>query len=82
MVTVTGQVVDADGQAVRNVRVTLLGQGGVSRIGVSNNFGNFRIEDIPAGETYIIAASHRLLIFTPQAVMIIEDTELVLRALP
>jgi hypothetical protein len=82
MVSLTGQVVDAEGQAVRNVRITLQGQAGVSRIAVSNNFGNFRLEDIPAGETYIVSASHRTLVFIPQAIFVLEDTDLVVRALP
>lgn len=56
-VSVEGQVVTADGRGIRNARVTLLMADGTVRSTLTSSFGYYRFEDIPAGQTLVLAVS-------------------------
>lgn len=58
--TVSGKVVDAEGNALKNIAVIL--SGGIltaPRIVKTNNFGNFSFEDVTVGETYVVSVSNK-----------------------
>src|SRR6476620_5984406 len=66
MVSISGQVVSANGSPIARARVTLIDGSGIIRTAVANNFGNFQINDVQVGRTYFISASAKELRFVPQ----------------
>lgn len=65
-VAVAGRVLDADGRTVSRVLVIITDTNGATRSTLTNQFGQYRFEDIPAGETYILSARHKIYSFTPR----------------
>jgi hypothetical protein len=75
MVTVGGRVAMENGVGIANARILLTDSSGATRVTVSNSFGNFTFNDVPAGETYIFTAMHRRFAFTnPTQVFFIADS--------
>ena len=72
-VSLGGQVLTANGNAVGKVYVSLTDTNGETRTVISNPFGYYNFADVPAGETYIIAARHKRYIFAPQIVNVSES---------
>jgi len=59
-VSAAGRVMDAYGQAISRASVTLQNTtSGETRTVLTNSFGYYRFDDIPAGNLYIISVSHR-----------------------
>ena len=58
-VTVEGRVLSDSGRPVYKALVTITDQYGVKRSAMTNMFGNYRFEGVSAGETYVIAVSHK-----------------------
>jgi hypothetical protein len=76
-VSISGRILTADGNGLRNARVTLTDMSGNARTVLSGKLGNFRFTDVQAGETYIVSVASRRYIFQPQVVTPTEDiTEL------
>ncbi len=69
LVTVVGRVARHDGIAISNARLTLSTTNGELFQSTSNAFGYFSFEGIRAGETVVIAASHRLHTFSPRVLL-------------
>lgn len=65
---VTGRILNADGDAVPNATVRFTSQDGDVWTSVSNGFGQYLIEDIPVGETYMVQVSHKRFTFTPLSI--------------
>jgi hypothetical protein len=63
LVSISGRVLTANGQGIRNIRVTLTGGNGVSRDAQTTSFGNFRFEEIEAGQTYVLEISSKKFVF-------------------
>ncbi|MGI8884267.1 MAG: carboxypeptidase-like regulatory domain-containing protein, partial [Pyrinomonadaceae bacterium] len=58
-------------------------QNGEVRYALTNSFGYYRFNDIPAGETYIITARHKRYVFVPQLINFGENiSELLITAEP
>lgn len=73
--TVSGKVIDSEGNALKNIAVIL--SGGIltaPRIVKTNNFGNFSFEDVTVGETYVVSVSNKKYGF-PQNSFVISLTE-------
>jgi hypothetical protein len=51
---VSGRVLTASGQGIRNARLVLTNSAGESRTGQTGSFGYFRFTDVPVGETYVL----------------------------
>ncbi|MCW5960237.1 MAG: hypothetical protein KIS76_08735 [Pyrinomonadaceae bacterium] len=54
-VFVGGSVVDSFGRGIANARITMIDQLGNRRFAQSSQFGYFRVNEVPSGETYIIS---------------------------
>src|SRR5690606_29954135 len=71
---IVGRAARADGIGIPNVRITLTPANGAPLHAVSNGFGYFSFQGVPAGETAVLAASHRLHTFAPR--ILVADDEL------
>ncbi|MEQ1763370.1 MAG: carboxypeptidase regulatory-like domain-containing protein, partial [Pyrinomonadaceae bacterium] len=58
-VSVSGRVVDRYGRAIAQVLVKLTSDTGESVVARTNTFGYFRLPDVPAGQTYVLAGEAR-----------------------
>ena len=72
-VSVAGRVVTQNGDGLVNSVVTMTDQFGQTISVRTNNFGNFRFENIRPGETYFINVRSREYTFQPQVVTVQED---------
>lgn len=80
MVSISGRVSTSNGQPISRVIVIIEGSHGGMRTAMTNTFGRFRIDDIAAGQTYIVSAAHRRYQFVPQAIMVTDSIgDLVIR---
>ena len=62
-VAVSGRVFSSEGKGVRGVRVVLTDAQGVSRVAVTNQFGNYRFDEIAAGQTIMVSVSSKKYVF-------------------
>jgi hypothetical protein len=82
-VSVTGRVSSGKGAGIAQASVTLTGANGQNRYALTNPFGYYRLDEIAAGETYILTVTHKGYSFTTQIVSVTEDlTELNFAAEP
>ncbi len=58
-ITASGRVLSPTSSGVFRARVLITRTNGEVFSATTNSFGNFRIEGIPAGETYILTVNHR-----------------------
>ncbi len=72
-VSISGRVLDSNLQGVFKARVTVLGQNGMTQNTLTNAFGFFRIEDLAAGQSYLIEVSSKRFIYAPRVVNAVED---------
>lgn len=71
--SVSGRVLTAAGTAIRNARVVFTDAEGVGRSAVSNPFGYFRIDGLPAGQTYVVSTWAKGYNFEPVTLSVVED---------
>lgn len=71
--SVSGRVLTADGTAIRNARVVFTDAEGVSRSAFSNPFGYFRVDGLPAGQTYVVSTWSKGHNFQPVTLSVVED---------
>jgi hypothetical protein len=70
-VSVSGRVTDTMGLPITRASIRLTDSQGATRSAITNPFGYFKIPGVTAGETYIVAVSHKNFIFaTPQVVTV------------
>jgi uncharacterized delta-60 repeat protein len=69
-VSVSGQVLNSDKQGISRVAVSLTDSSGSTRYAVTNSFGNYMFEAIPAGQTYVISVNHKKYVFTPDSLVL------------
>ena len=62
-VSVGGKVITAEGAGISRSTVTLTNSAGVSRSATTNSFGNYRFDEVPAGETYILTVNNKKYFF-------------------
>lgn len=72
-VSVSGRVLTANGRTVHGAIITLTDQNGNTRNARSSSFGNFRFEEVEAGQVYIIGVRSKTYQFAPQVLTISED---------
>ncbi|MBX3267822.1 MAG: fibronectin type III domain-containing protein [Acidobacteria bacterium] len=71
-VSVAGRVM-SNGRGVAFATVDATDPDGTTRTAVSNHLGYFRIEDVPAGENYVIFVRHKRLQFASRVIFATED---------
>ncbi|MEP6788652.1 MAG: carboxypeptidase regulatory-like domain-containing protein, partial [Acidobacteriota bacterium] len=69
-VTVSGRVLSSDGRGLRNAVVTLTGPTGVQYSATTSALGSFRIDNVPAGTTYVAQVRSKLFRFSSQLVSV------------
>ena len=72
-VLIGGQVLTLEGIGLRNARVTLTDQNGISQTVITGKLGYFRFNNAAVGETYIISIASKHYIFQPQVITALED---------
>ncbi len=72
MVSISGRVQNQDGRGVRNAAVTLT-NASVTRVVLTGPMGEFRFDDIEAGNTYMVSVRSRRFQFEPRIVEVNDD---------
>lgn len=73
-VTISGRVLTAGGQGVRNTVLTLTDSSGMTRIARTSGFGYYRFEDVPSGEIYVLTISSKRFVFgSPTRVLNVQE---------
>lgn len=72
-VSVSGRVTTANGQGIRNARVTITDGGGNVRTVYTGTFGNYRFDNVASGATYTLAAVSGRYTFTSQTMQVNTD---------
>ena len=68
--SLVGRVVTIDGRGIKGARVNLLDDAGVRATAMTNTFGYFRFDGVPAGRSYILSAAARRYSFESQLVQL------------
>lgn len=74
-VTVSGRVTARKGFGVARAIVSMTNQSGVTRTAKTDSNGNYKFEDVAAGETYVFSVSAPRYQFASQVVTISEDLD-------
>jgi hypothetical protein len=78
-VTVSGRVTDENGGGIYKATVSLADGSGNNRSVKTNPLGYFTMEDVPAGQGYILSAVHKSYQFEPQFVRVNDNvTDLII----
>jgi hypothetical protein len=73
-VSVSGRVMTANGNGIRNVIVTLADASGLTRRAISSSFGYYRFDDVEAGQNYVISVrSKRFTFANPTRILSVQD---------
>lgn len=62
-VSIGGRVVTESGRGIRNVVITMTDSSGTVRTAATSSFGYYRFNDVAAGETYILTARGKRVVF-------------------
>ena len=82
-VSVGGRVLSAAGLPLNKVGVFLTSSDGMIHVELSNPFGYYRFDGIEVGQTYVIVARTKGLLFVPQTITVTDElTDLDLTSLP
>lgn len=76
MVHVGGRVVDTMGQPVSNATIILADGTGERRRALTNSFGYYRFDDVEAGRSYVLTASHKRYSFQRPTLVVTPDDSL------
>ncbi len=72
-VVLSGRVEDADGRSIRNAIVVATDQFGAIRRSRSNTFGNYTIDGLQPGNSYVITVESRIHTFTPISITLFDS---------
>ena len=72
-VSISGQVVSANGSQIANAIVTISNMNGVIQSVRSNSFGYFTFRNISSGQTYSLNANAKQFVFSPQNINVTGD---------
>ncbi|QQS42715.1 MAG: carboxypeptidase regulatory-like domain-containing protein [Acidobacteriota bacterium] len=72
---ISGRVFTNDGRPVSNAVVTMVDPDGIPRSVRTNPLGYFVVDDVPAGETYVLQVRAKGLAFLPRLVQVGEDID-------
>ena len=63
LVSVSGQVLQANGGGISRARINLTAPKGTTRTAISSSFGYFRFDDVEVGQTYILTVVSKRYLF-------------------
>jgi hypothetical protein len=72
-VSISGRVLGADLRGVANARVTVTGPDGQIRRGLTNAFGYFSVEDLIAGQNYLVEVTSKRFTYAPRIAHAVDD---------
>lgn len=72
-VSVSGRVQVETGQGLVNATVIITDGDGFTRTVKTGSFGYYRLDDIPAGATYVVSVDSRHYTFTPQVINVTDN---------
>ena len=72
-VSVSGIVRTVEGTAINNVQLELADGTGTIRTARTNPFGYFRFENVEAGNTYVLSATHKQFEFATTVVSVVDE---------
>jgi len=72
-VEVSGRVITSDGRGLRNATVELTDSKGNTRTVTTGSFGNYRFEDVEAGESYVISVTSKRYRFASRVVSVTDS---------
>lgn len=72
-VSVGGRALTSSGIGISGVRVSITDQNGETRNAMTSSFGYYSFGEVPAGQTYVIAATHKRYLFDPQVISVTEN---------
>lgn len=73
-VDVAGRVTTAEGNGLRNARVTLADQSGtVLQTAITSAFGFYRFTNVEVGQTYIVSVGSKRYTFTPRVIQVFDS---------
>lgn len=72
-VAVSGRVSTPDGRAIQGAVITITGLNGQVRMARTSAFGYYRLEDVMAGETYLIGVTSKRYQFTPRTISVADE---------
>ncbi|HEY0458243.1 MAG TPA: carboxypeptidase-like regulatory domain-containing protein [Pyrinomonadaceae bacterium] len=75
-VSISGRVLTADGQGIRNARLVLTDSSGAPRFAQAGSFGYFHFENVPVGETYVLTIYSNRFTFAQSSQVISLNDEL------
>lgn len=81
-VTISGRILDANGVGLSKARITISNGSGVVATAMGSSTGNFVLENIESGDTYILQASRMGYSFQPVAINVTEEMTVDVRADP
>ncbi len=72
-VSVSGRVMTSEGRGLRNAFVTATNSSGIQRTVMTGIFGQYRFDDLPTGETYVISIRSRRFSYEPRVVALTDE---------
>ena len=72
-VTVGGRVTSGEGRGIFRARVYLTDAAGETRTALTGSFGYYRVDDVPAGQTYTLGVMHKRYQFAPKILSVNEE---------
>jgi hypothetical protein len=74
-VEVSGRVLNSNGAGIIRARVTITGTNGENRTVTTNSFGNYRFENVAAGQTYTVSVSSKGYSFPPKVLSVLDAVD-------
>jgi hypothetical protein len=74
-VSISGRVLSADGNAIRGATVSLIDMNGAIRTAFTNSFGYYHLDDIEAGQVYVIQVKAKGYVFRPISLSITDEIQ-------
>ena len=62
-ISIGGKVLNANGKGIANVRVVLTDTNGLARVAVTNAFGNYKFDEVAAGQTVTLSVNSKKFTF-------------------
>lgn len=75
--SIAGRVLDREGRSVRGAIVTVVDANGSVFSAVSNSFGYYRIEELAAGQNYVVSARAKSMTFSARVVTTENDLNVI-----
>ena len=71
--SISGRVLTSDGAGLRNARVIMTDQSGVTRTALSNAFGMYTFQNVIVGETYLVGVQSRRYTYATRVVQVFDS---------